>query len=97
MFILTNVNVNQDLVRIYDTNDNTNDIVSLSVIANKVLSNTIRVYGIGNLNKARRSDIVAVAPLGIYICFNEAKEALASEYIKRGMSKADAYVKVGLA
>lgn len=96
MFLITSINVQNDLVRIFDTSDNSNDIISLSVIAGQILEGNLRVYGMGALKNARRSDAVVLSHLGIYVCLNEAKEALASLYMQRGLSKTDAYRKVGL-
>ena len=44
MFILTNVDISSDLVQVYDTKDNTNDVVSLSAVAQQVLNKTIKIY-----------------------------------------------------
>lgn len=97
MFIMSNINIMQDLVSVYDTKDNTNDTVRLSILANQILSKKIKVYGVGSLAGMKRSDAIPVMQLGIYISYNEAKEALATYYQQLGMSRQEARKKVGLA
>lgn len=76
MFILTSVSVNNDCVSVYDTSDNSNETVRLSVLASRIKNNSIKVCGVGNIESCTRADAYFVEYLGIYISVNEAKEAL---------------------
>lgn len=96
MFILTNVDISSDLVQVYDTKDNTNDVVSLSAVAQQVLNKSIKIYGVGCLDSCKRRDIVPLVPYKIYICNNEAKEALVTFYMQHGFTREQAKARVGL-
>lgn len=96
MFILTNVNISNDLVQVYDTKDNTNDVVSLSAVAQQVVNKTIKIYGIGLLESRKRKDVIPLEPYKIYICYNEVKEALVTFYMQHGYSREEARKRVGL-
>lgn len=96
MFILTNVNIQSDLVQVYDTKDNSNDIVRLSIVAQQVLEKRIKIYGVGRLGTVKRKDIIPLEPYGIYICYNEAKEALVTFYMQHGFTREQAKARVGL-
>lgn len=93
---MTNVNVSSDLISVYDSTDNTNEVIRLSVVASQVLQRRIKVYGVGILNGVRKKDCIPLVPYGIYICYNDAKEALASLYMQRGMTRSEARSRVGL-
>lgn len=97
MFIMTQVNINQDLIQVFDTKDNTNEYVKLSIIAGQVRNSKIRIYGVGKLSKSCRNDCIPIAPYDIYVSFNEAKEALATYYQQNGVPRAQARRQVGLA
>ena len=97
MFIMTNVDISQDLIQVYDTKDNTNDVVRLSVLSGQILQKKIRVYGVSSLSSRRLSDAIPLVPYGICISYTEAKEAIASHYEKLGYARKDARAKAGLA
>ena len=96
MFILTNVSVQNDLAKVFDTTDMTEDIVSLTTLASNIRSRKLKVYGIASLKRPPRPTDVVVASLGIIICMEDAKKALAGFYIEKGYPKGQAYQLVGL-
>ena len=97
MFIMSNINIMQDLVSVYDTKDNTNDTVRLSILASQILNKRLKVYGVGSLAGMKRSDVIPVMQLGIYVSYNEAKEALATYYQQvYGITRQEARARVGL-
>lgn len=96
MFIMTNVCVEKDLVQVYDTKDNTNDTVRLSIVAEQIHQKKLKVYGLGRLSSMTRSDSIPVSYFGIYVCPNEAKEAMATFFQQHGLSRQEALAKVGL-
>ena len=97
MFILTNINVNSDSVKILDTEDMSNDVVNLSSLAKKIRSNKFKIYGLKRLQSNTRMDVIVIPQLGIVVDQKEAREALARFYIEKGVDKATAYKKAGLA
>lgn len=98
MFIMTNINIPNDLIQVYDTKDGSNDIVKLSILASQIIQGKIKVYGVGKLsNSSNRHDIIPIIPYDIYICYGDAKEAFARLYQKKGYSREQALKAVGLA
>lgn len=96
MFILTSINIPNDLVQVYDTKDGTNDVVSLSAVAQQVVNKSIKIYGIGCLASCKRKDAIPLQPYNIYISNVEAKEALATFYTQHGFTREQARQRVGL-
>ena len=97
MFILTNIDVNKDCVKILDTNDLTNDTVSLTALSKKIRGNRFKVYGLKRAtNKQYNSDVIVIPQLGVVLDQREAREALARYYMQRGIDQNTAYRKVGL-
>ena len=96
MFILTNVDISSDLVQVYETTANNIDVVRLRAVAQQVLNKSIKIYGIGCLDSCKRRDIVPLVPYKIYICNNEAKEALVTFYMQHGFTREQAKARVGL-
>lgn len=96
MFIMTNINIPNDLVQVYDTKDGSNDIVRLSILSRAISQGTIKVYGIGRLTGVVRGDAIPVNAYGIYICYRDAKEALARYYQQKGYTREQALQTVGL-
>lgn len=96
MFILTNIDVRNDLVQIFDTDDGSNDVVRLSVTAKKIRGNKFKVYGLGRLTSKLRPNAQALEPLGVYVDVIEAREAFATYYQKSGMSRQAARARAGL-
>lgn len=96
MFILFNVNPNKDLVTIYDSTDNTNEPVKLSVVANQVLNGSLKVYGIRTLNNLN-NNCTPIRNFGIAINQLEAKQAFARVLMQKNkLTKEQAYKQVGL-
>ena len=96
MFILTNINIPNDVVQVYDTKDRSNDVIRLSIIAYQILNGSVKVHGLGVVNKSKSSTSVPIRNLGIYVDVQEAKEAMAKYYISNGMSAEKAYACLGL-
>lgn len=96
MFILTNINIPNNIAYVYDTKDNTNEGIRLDILAYQVASGKLKVHGLSPLNKRKRADSITIPELNIAVSTQEAKEALASVYIKNGVDKHIAYNQVGL-
>ena len=96
MFILTNINAAQDLVQVFDTDDGTNDVMRLTVVAQNVVARNLKIYGLGRLGRTTRQSAIPLPQLGIYCDIIEAKEAFATYYQKHGMSRRDARIRAGL-
>lgn len=96
MFILTNIDTDQDLVQVYDTEDGTNDVVRLSVAARNVRSRGLKIYGLGRLGGKLRPTSTPLTALGVYVDVTESKEAFATYFQKTGMSREQARAKAGL-
>ena len=96
MFILTNVSIEKNLAQVFDTKDGSNDLVRLNILADQVNNGKLKVYGVGRLVSMKRQDSVPIDKYNIYINMQEAKEALATQYMDRGMSKEQARKKVGI-
>lgn len=96
MFILTNIDVRQNLVQVYDTDDGSNDVVSLSATASKIRGNRFKVYGLGKLSARKSQTSQPIDALGIYVDIVEAREAFATYYQKCGMTREAARIRAGL-
>ena len=96
MYILTNLDIPKDLVSVFDSSDGTNEVIRLSVLASKITSRKIKVYGLGSLAVRSRADIVPIEHLGIYVCNSEAREALATVMTQRGVQRSEAKRRAGL-
>lgn len=97
MFILTNIDTNQDLVQVFDTQDGTNDIVRLSIVAPNVTNKGMKIYGLGKISQRLKPTATPIPSLGVYVDAIEAKEAFATYYQKHGMTREQARMRVGLA
>lgn len=95
MFILCNINMNQNKVSVFDTSDRSLDTVALSQLASKVTSGDIKVYGIRK-GLTNASDCNPIKSLGITICTNDAKNAMYRYYVSQGVPEAVARQKVGV-
>ena len=95
MFIMTNVNIASDAIQVFDTSDRTTDVVRLSILSRQIVNGSIKVYGLGNLAKARRQDAIPIEAYGIYVCVQDAKDAMVKFYQKNGYSKEQAIRLVG--
>jgi hypothetical protein len=94
---MTNISIQEDLIQVFDTKDTTNDTVRLSLLAPKLINGEIKVYGVGDLNKTNRRDIIPIPYLGIYVCYADAKQAIAKYYEKKmGYTREQALQAVGL-
>lgn len=96
MFILTNIDVNQDLVQVYDTSDGSNDIIRLSVVAQNVTNKGLKIYGLGKLGMRVPGTSTVLQNLGVYVDVVEAKEAFATYYQQHGMPRQMARMRAGL-
>lgn len=97
MFIMTNINIPNDLIQVYDTKDGTNDVVRLSMLSRQIVQGNIKVYGLGKLNTSNRAGTIPIYNYGVYVCYNDAKEAFARYYQKNGYTREQALKAVGLA
>ena len=95
MFILCNINLQQNKISVFDTADKSLDTVALSQVASKVKQNAIKVYGVRK-GLITSSDCVPVPALGISICTSDAKNAMYRFYVNQGVDKNIARQKVGL-
>lgn len=84
MLILTGVSLKYDLIQVYDTDDNTNERMSLSVLARKLRSKDLRIYGIREYNNGEfyPPDAHLVNQCGIVIIPSEAKTAMERAKLK---------------
>lgn len=96
MFILTNIDPRQDLVQVFDTEDGSNDVIRLSVVAQNVLKKGLRIYGLGKLSSRSRPTSQALPGYGVYVDAIESKEAFATYYQKHGMPRQMARQRAGL-
>ena len=102
MFILTNIDVRQDLVQVFDTQDGSNDVIRLSVVAGNVTGKNLKIYGLGKLSSMRRQSAAKqqmsqpITHLGVYVSVLEAKEAFATYYEQHGMPRPMARMRAGL-
>lgn len=96
MFILTNIDVRQDLVQVFDTQDGSNDVIRLSVVAGNVTGKNLKIYGLGKLSARKRQTSTPLPHLGVYVDVIEAKEAFATYYQKHGMPRNMARMRAGL-
>lgn len=96
MFILTNIDMRQDLVQVFDTQDGSNDVIRLSVVAGNVVNRGLKIYGLGKLANRRRPTSQPVPQLGVYVDVIEAKEAFATFYQKQGVPRQLARQRAGL-
>lgn len=94
MFIMTSISVPQDLIRVYDTNDGTNDVAKLSTVVNQILSGKMRIEGLSSQKLYR--DSVFIPAYNIYASDYAAKYGYAEYKISKGMNAHDAYASVGL-
>lgn len=97
MFILTNIDMRQDLVQVFDTTDGSNDIIRLSTVANHVVNRGLKIYGMGKMNARKRQTASVIPQLGVYVDAIESKEAFATYYQKHGMTRQMARARAGLA
>ena len=96
MFILTNIDVNQDLVQVFDTQDGSNDVIRLSVIASNVTNRGLKIYGLGKLGRQGRNTATPLPMYGVYVDVMEAKEAFATFYQQKGIPRHMARQRAGL-
>ena len=96
MFILTNIDTNQDLVQVFDTTDGTNDVIRLSVVAQNVLRKNLKIYGLGKIGNRMRGTSTPLPSIGVYVDIMEAKEAFATYYQNHGMPRQMARQRAGL-
>lgn len=96
MFILTNIDVRQDLVQVFDTQDGSNDVIRLGVVAGNVVSRGLKIYGLGKIGRAVKSTATVIPQYGVYVDVIEAKEAFATYYQQRGMPRQMARQRAGL-
>ena len=98
MYIMTNADPNRDLIRVYDTDDGTNEVVPFGRVARDVRSGKFRVAGVStSLNEDNRKDASFVRQHGVYLSMLEARISLARHYSSKGMQWNEALRKVGLA
>lgn len=95
MFIMTSINISNDLVQVFDTSDRTSDIVRLSILSRQIVNGNIKVYGLGSLSRVRRQDAIPVDMYGIYVCFQDAKDAMIKFYQKNGYTREQAISLIG--
>lgn len=95
MFIMTSINIPNDMVQVFDTTDNTSDVVRLSILSRQIVNGRLKVYGLGSLSKVRRQDAMPIDMLGIYVCVQDAKDAMIKYYQKRGCTREQAIQMVG--
>lgn len=96
MFIMSDINIPQDLIQVYDTKDSTNDVIRLSILASQITMGKIVVYGVGAVGTVAPKDAIPIPSYGIYISYTEAKKMFARMYMHKGYSKEEAYRAVGL-
>lgn len=94
MFIMTGLDVPKDMIRIYDSSDNTNEVVRLSTVVRKVREGTMCIAGISQ--KSVSNDARYIAKYGVYASSLEARQEMARLYIMSGMTPIDAYRRAGL-
>ena len=95
MFIMTNVNIANDMIQVFDTSDRTTDVVRLSILSRQITSGKLKVYGLGSLAKVRRQDSIPIDLYGIYVCVQDAKDAMVKFYQRNGYTKEQAIQMVG--
>lgn len=95
MFIMTNINVPNDLIRVYDSTDGSNDVIRLSTAIDQVKSGKLVIQGISFSNGFQ--DSTPLKQYGVFISYIEARQAMANLYISRGVAPQEAYRRVGLA
>lgn len=99
MFIMTGFKESTAEVRIFDTSDETNEIVSVYTVAEAIRARKMKVYGIGRLEGNTASmppDAISYEVLGIYISVLTARKTLARYYIDKGMPQDRAFAMAGL-
>lgn len=115
MYILTNINIGKDEAVILDTDDNSNDRVSLTLVVKDILKGRYKVFGLKKLNTTIKAPTVQPLPLVneseirkdlklnentkiplIGLDIIEAKQALATHYINKGMTREQAMRQAGL-
>ena len=95
MLFLTNVDTSRDLARVFDTSDDTNDVIRFTTLMNHVLSGQMQVVGMGR--GIQYSDMKQIGNTGIYYSIGFAREQLARWFVQnRGLSVEQAKRKVGL-
>lgn len=94
MYVMTAISVPQGLIRVYDTTDNSNEIVKLSNLLKEIKSGRIRVAGVSQ--RAGFQDSTFLASYGVYISWIDAKTSMANLYIQNGVPPREAYARVGL-
>lgn len=89
MFILTGIKESSAEVTIFDTTDNSNEVVSFYVVADSICKKKMKVYGIGRLDgrSPLPADAVVYNAQGVYISSLTARKALYAEYKRRGYSE----------
>lgn len=95
MFILCNINLQQNKISVFDTSDRSLDTVALSQVALKVKQGKIKVYGLRK-GLITSNDCVQVPNLGISVCTSDAKNAMYRYYVNQGIDENIARQKVGL-
>lgn len=95
MFIMTRINIQKDVVCVFDTSDESNESIRLSRLAGSIRSGEIQVAGISLVSGY--VDSTPVPSYGIYISWVQAKQAMAQYYIHvKKMNPRDAYARLGL-
>lgn len=94
MFILTNINVMKDSVKVFDTTDKSNDIVKLSKVYKSMCKGTLSVRGISS--KQLYQDDWYCEQFDFYVSRTDAKKAMAEYLVSRGTPIHEALARVGL-
>lgn len=96
MLILTGIKNSN--CKIFDTDDNSNDMIPLSVVSEFIKEGKGKIYGLGSLNKPHSKDSVPLYDYGIYYSKSDAQNAAAMHYMRKyGISRAEARKRAGLA
>lgn len=97
MFIMTQINIQANAVQILDTQDNSCEVVNLSVIADRITNQNLVIRGMSSMDSPRSMrDSIPVYAYGIIVSFYDAREALCSYYMKNGIERTKAMQMAGL-
>lgn len=95
MLAVTNFNPSMDMVRVFDTLDNTNEITKLSMLVPRIFSGELFIAGLGLMGTTASADAYNIPMYNIYISIYEAKVALINYYVSQGYSYEQARSFVG--